>query len=214
MPFPPLKVLCREWIVEGRRRVWTVAKERSEVWHSEKERQGDSVANLFEKRLIVSFSDSGRLDRDRDPYWQEATRWAHRRRCHWETFLCQPEVRVELLSSKVFGGHKRKLGTDWITAVRIEWVVKVGDKQFSPLPTHLPHSTCICSANYFPKKVNPKCPPSVVAIINNNNNSISNNNCWGISCSSVRDDIEQLKIFLIGSGAAHPAKRCVINQNF
>lgn len=30
----------------------------------------------------------------------------------------------------------------------------------------------------------------------------------------VRDDIEQLKIFLIGSGAAHPAKRCVINQNF
>lgn len=110
MPFPPLKVLCREWIVEGRRRVWTVAKERSEVWHSEKERQGDSVANLFEKRLIVSFSDSGRLDRDRDPYWQEATRWAHRRRCHWETFLCQPEVRVELLSSKVFGGTQKEIG--------------------------------------------------------------------------------------------------------
>lgn len=87
---------------------------------------------------------------------------------------------------KFSGGHKRKLGTDWITAaVRIEWVVKVGDKQFSPLPTHLPHSTCICSANCFPKKVNPKCPPSVVAIINNNNN-ISNNNCSGISCSSVR----------------------------
>lgn len=66
VPFPPLKVLCRELSRDG-------GCERSQknavkCGTVKEERQGDSVANLFEKRLIVSFSDSGRLDRDRDPY--------------------------------------------------------------------------------------------------------------------------------------------------